>query len=894
MSSILDSYRVGKSKSEEPVAKPEQESSSSILDTYRQKPDEGKGSYRNKISGYAYGIEDSVSPKEVVKNVLSGASFGFSEKVPQLKPNEDIPGAEAYKFLGEAIPLAGAFGVSHKGITLLKDAFQLGKIAVTGLGVTAAGGIFGGVEAAKQTARDEDLDVEKIGVAAAEGAALDLGIRGLISAYSQLPKAVQWAKSYLPSHQAEQFANGVIPKDLSPTQYKFFQDEVIPEWLEIAGKEAEETHLSSVEESKKAYSQEVANIRAKHENKLQEIESRYQTEQEEFFRSQQEQSQELANTRAAHENQMVQVEAKKQAAQKEFEAAQQEYQNEMKQVAAEHQSQVQAIEAENKSAMDAYQQANKDYQNMKNRERIVQEALAPKYKGVDLSGRVSNEKGANFFLEIPRPKPRENPLSEKIKNTITKNPIENTSAAGQKNVEVIRANDAFDYQKVNEAYKVSDKLSAQVNETHPGLAQDLLETIKDLQAVPKLSPPQQQLLEVATKTLEQLVEINPTGAIVGYKQMSNRILQEQAKSLRYFMDFNFEHGNARGIFSPTVGQLESAGEFAAINSGNEAAAEASKNARSMYREWAQTYDNPYIRPYRDRTNKDFSKLFNQTANSIDEFRAVNEVLSKSNAGQQLASSTKAELVDRTLAKFTKNPSHIIPEELDAALAELKPVLSQEQTNAIRQEFIKARNSKFDATKHKGIEKPKEPKVKELPQGKVKPFNIKKKEVPEITEVKLPSSKVKPKPEKEVIESVKIPKYEAIGTKESQAAAKKMNITVNDLKSKTNTRQGMEEIKQHLSKTEPGKKLFNKIAEHKIKDIFHMGKVKKKFTGIDLEKPLNNIDNMEILEGILGEQQAHEWLEIAIKLEKKEVTAQNILKLGKKVTAIKSLALMGIL
>src|ERR1019366_8546343 len=102
-------------------------------------------------------------------------------------------------------------------------------------------------------------------------------------------------------------------------------------------------------------------------------------------------------------------------------------------------------------------------------------------------------------------------------------------------------------------------------------------------------------LDSINAILNKIATFGEEGTIVGFKPINNNLLEEEAKALRYYMDFNFEHGSARGILSPVTNVIEDAVETAANFTGHNAAAEANQTARTLYREWATDYDNPFIK-----------------------------------------------------------------------------------------------------------------------------------------------------------------------------------------------------------------------------------------------------------------------------------------------------------
>ncbi len=771
--------------------------------------------------------------KGVAKGFLKGLSFGGSERVPELKVQEHETGAGVGEFLGAALPIHRVYKAIELPLKAIGGLMGFGRLGMGALktGTALATGAVSG--AAKQQTAGEGFDIGEISTEAAMFGALDGIFRGVPAGYN-------WLKSLKPAQQSEILVKGILPENLTPNQYKFYETEIAPELQKVAREEYQNALEKAVMENENTYRQELANVKAAHEEDL-------------FKRSQ-----------------------KNELSDQEYARAQQDYQNKLKQVGAEHENKVLEIKKQNDEALEQFEVDKKEFDTMKSRQRAVQQAIQPKQENIiSLEGRVSPQ-GEDVGFR-PAPSVEANPtLENRIGNSISPNEITNTTNAGRANMEAVRANDAIDYRAVNEAYTLSEQLNAEVSAIQPGLVQDLMTTANQIRMIPEASPPQKQLLGVIEKTLEQLAVLDEAGNVTGFLPINNRVLQEQAKSLRYFMDFNFEHGNTRGIFSPTVRNLENAIEFGADSVGNQAAIDANQNARNLYRQWAQDYDNPYIRPYRDVGNFDYSKTFKGSLD-VDEFNMLNRILSRSNAGQQLSGSTRRALVEKQLSKFTQNPRKVDPIEFNKTLRELRAVISPEEEQVIRQQFNQARRTPvIVAKKIKSIE-PIESKLKKEP-----------------TSVEIPLSKAK-KQIITAISKVKIPlKPELKATPEMRAAGKKMNITPEEAMKMSDTPSGLKEMKKDFSKTDAGNKLYNKIGKQKVKDILYEGNVERKFTGGELYKIINKGDNYAIISEILGEDAAADLLVTSKQIGEKKATIDTMKKYGMKVGSIKALLLFGIL
>lgn len=853
MTSLLDKYR------EETVDKPEkipqeQKKSNSLLDKYRETPSiEKDETYQKYFKAPEYSRDEykNLSLREkmeynedlkrdreyrqskgVTKGVISGVTLGASEHIPGLKPQEHELGSEFGKMLGEALPITGALKVASLPLKYIPTAFK----KLSSLARIGTSGVVGSATEATKQALTPDKEFDPYDIALS-GAAFS----GLHALFEGIPAAYRWFKGLNGRQQSEMLVNGTIPENLTKDQWSFYSEEVMPALDNLAKSEYETALKEATESQNMQYQQKLSNAKADHEQDLYKL---------------------------AQEQKLSDMDAMK---------AQEQYQNKLNQIAAEHQMEMQAIEKSNAEALKEYQIKQQEFQNVKRREDLVYSAInrPVSEESASLSGRVS-PRSEDLRIEIEPMNPASQTLKDEVGSIISPERITNKTEAARNNFEAVRASDKADYANVNRLYNQSEQLNQTVQDIHPQLVNQLENTIREIDAIPEPSAPQKQIRTVAEKTKQRLVAMDADGNITGYRPVSNQILLEQAKALRYALDFDFAHGNPKNIFKPTINSLQNAAENAAINVGNQEAYEANQMARNAYREWTDTYQNDFIRKYRDVSNHEFIKTFDQSLN-IDDFARLNDVLSKSPSGQQLAEQTRRELINKYLDKFYKNPKSFATEEFTEVLNELSPILREGEAYEIRQSFIQSQKTKPIQGKLIEFESPKEPKLKQTPQS-----------------VKIPLKKQTVKSPKEVTE-VKVPiKGEIKPTPEMKAASKKMGRQVEDVMKMTDNPTGLRNLKKELSGSEPAEKLFNKIAQQKVREILYKGKVQPRYTGKELFDTINEGNNYSLLSEILGEEATDDLLMASRKLSDKRLTKELIKNLIKKSAALKSLALFGII
>jgi hypothetical protein len=399
--------------------------------------------------------------------------------------------------------------------------------------------------------------------------------------------------------------------------------------------------------------------------------------------------------------------------------------------------------------------------------------------------------------------------------------------------------------------------------------------LDELRSIPALSGPEQQLENSLRKILVSAAKLSPEdSSILGYQRISNQVLFDQARSLRYHLDYDFAHGNVKGIFKPTIDALEEAAQTAASQSGNEGAYQAHTAAKAAYKEWATLYNNDYIRPFRDRSNLDYSKLF-KSALDIDEFRAIDQVLSRSNAGQHVSDQVKRSMVEKNLKKYIDQPKIHISPDFKTSMRELSPVLTPDQSKEITN-ILRERSKSpvpLKARKASKTEIPKEPKLAK-----------------EIAPPKLPKEPTKPK-KKPSPKPFELPKKGTLKpTKSMQAAAKRLETTPEDLISMTKSVTGLRKLKKDLP--EP---LARKVEQDTMSRMLREGKIEKEFTGEELYDILNKSENYPVFSEILGETEVDELMKIAKEIQKhhgsRKVKFEAIKKFGSNVAALKTAAVL---
>jgi hypothetical protein len=464
----------------------------------------------------------------------------------------------------------------------------------------------------------------------------------------------------------------------------------------------------------------------------------------------------------------------------------------------------------------------------------------------DLQGRVTaggEDIGVRPSSTGIRPTTTEANL-ESVLDKVHVNEIGNKRVAGSSLKNTIMEMDNVRYSKVNDLYNRSRELNSNINQPHIELASQLNNRLEQLQRIPRPSSVQRNLINALEDIIDELAVVED-GQIIGYKEVNNQTLIDQIQSLRQTVDFDFEHGSPKGIFKPTISDIQES-VYNAAEKGSGEAAQALRDANTAYREWTTKYNNDYINPYRDRSNLDYEKLLDKNLQP-DHFNVINDLVGDTRQGNEILGATKREIVDKKLKKFVEKPDLVRTRDFRRAMTDLESVLSPEQLSSVRSEM-----------------------ESQVPQRTRVEAKVKEKVTPE---------KYKPRNVEAEVKAA---------TKEIKAAAKYSDKTPAEVRKLSNTPEGIAQLKTDLSKTKGGKDLFDKLAEQKINSIISQGKIKVKYTGNDLVKVLNNEKNYSLIEALTTPEEAKVALDAAQKLADKKFTWENLKGVAKGITKFKLL------
>lgn len=433
-------------------------------------------------------------------------------------------------------------------------------------------------------------------------------------------------------------------------------------------------------------------------------------------------------------------------------------------------------------------------------------------------------------------------LNQRNASIFSKEKFKNPTEGGIGAVQEIRVLDDAAYAKVNDAYTLSRDLNKQIAETQPELLKKLNETIDHIDTIPHPSSIQENLRKTAKDIKSQLIAQDVEG-VEKLVPINNQTLIDQIQSIRQIVDYDFEHGGAKGIFKPVLKELQDSVVRAGEKSGNTVATAANREARKLYRDWAEKFDNDYVRPFRDKSNFDYEKLYT-SSQKTDNFNQVFDVLNESPRGKEILNGIKADAVENKFSSFSKDPAKMSIREFNQALRDVEALkgVTESQVNKIKQNFIEARQ------------------------------NINK-------------------PVKKVEAKIAEPSYT------EKVASKYLEMKDAEvLQKKANTPLGIRDLKKDFldpkrGRVEQGQKLYDTISKQNMRNRLYEGDITKKSTGSDIARVLKKEKNYEYFSEILGQKEVDEFIRVAEEIGKKEMRADAVSKYAKKALFIKSYKLL---
>ena len=223
------------------------------------------------------------------KGLLKGATANFSESIPGLEKyskisEEEEKGAMHGELVGAFLPISAVSKVLTAPFQILKGLTKFGKAGQTAISIAqhaATGAGYGSLKQGAEVSKGNEFDVEKV----AEEA-MTFGVFGAL--FEAVPLAYRWAKSLNPQQKSEVFVKNIIPENLSPSQYEFYEKEVVPQLQKGAENEYKSALETATKENDLKFEKKMKQIQAEHEADLFDPKTNRQLSPEEYANKQKE------------------------------------------------------------------------------------------------------------------------------------------------------------------------------------------------------------------------------------------------------------------------------------------------------------------------------------------------------------------------------------------------------------------------------------------------------------------------------------------------------------------------------------------------------------------------------------------------------------------------------
>ena len=478
------------------------------------------------------------------------------------------------------------------------------------------------------------------------------------------------------------------------------------------------------------------------------------------------------------------------------------------------------------------------------------------YKAKPLEGRVTKG-GEPISRQPPKYKigGKEN-QKENILNTISPTESESAMKAGESQKDILNKTNRECHTYSEDLYTNAGELNEEVRGYHTNLMDQLVNRYKKLEIVPELSGVEKSLQSNIRATLNEIADfeggaltISGENSKIGSriataKEASNPALIGQVKSIGRHVQHDFIQGKPSNIFNPVSKEIRDSAYAAAEASGIPEAESSLRAANEAYTQYNKIYNNKYINPLRDPGNRDYIKFYDELVSNQDYFREVEKAIGHTEEGANLLKQAQRDLADKKLSPFVKEPALIRTPGYRKTIKELSDTIPAKQMKSVKsgmEELVpkKLRKSGKDLTPA-----PKQP---------------------------IDSKKLLDQSEKDI-----------------KAMARYGNKRTEEVRTLLDSRTGIRQLKRDLSGSKRGMEIFNKNAKMKAGEIVRGNKVKGDYTGNTIKKTLNETKNYELLSELTSPAEAEQALEIAERLGKKQVTRDNIAKMGKRYAGYRAL------
>lgn len=344
-----------------------------------------------------------------------------------------------------------------------------------------------------------------------------------------------------------------------------------------------------------------------------------------------------------------------------------------------------------------------------------------KAKAIETSIPSAQEKISQLGTEV-KPVTSESPIYEQLGSKISKYEARDPTIAGKRLKEIINNKSEQQYSEVNKKYNISRKLNQNIEEPRERLYDELDSELNEKGSLPDFKKDEDVMNKVKKirdslgkvdneykKELEEAgIDFSPKD-VIQFHPISNQELIDLSTNLRDYVQFKFAHDPSNAYYK-IIDQIEN--EIINSSKNHPAALKAYLDAKDSYKNWAQTFNNDYIRQFTNKQNKNYSNLFKEAQNT-DHYNQLKEILDNnpSQADKHYEKVLRRKIIEDKLAKYPtsgKLSEALRSGEFEKSLDETGIGLSKEEKDSILNTAKRIASQGIKQKVGKLSKKPKEP------------------------------------------------------------------------------------------------------------------------------------------------------------------------------------------
>ena len=455
-------------------------------------------------------------------------------------------------------------------------------------------------------------------------------------------------------------------------------------------------------------------------------------------------------------------------------------------------------------------------------------------------------------------------------HSITKEGFESDASGGSTLEKKVKEMAAEEREPVNKAYDAGRKETQTSNDIYPDLAKKNDDLIDRLEKVQKRNSGEEAVYQQAVNIRNM---VGTRGEFI--EQNAERLLA-QSDSMSKLANYEMPYTGYKGILKKLVRDINHSVISSLKRKGKRY--RAVEIADEKFAKWADKFLGDEIQPFLEKKILNPEALYNSAVKNPGNYRAVENAIGKSNPA--IMDKIDRAIVEDRLGKYWKNPEKIGSEEFNKSIRDLKQLIGSEKTDRA-----------FEALNRKSAQSKTEKRITEAGERS-------KSKAPPLKEKVTSATQLKPKTPRPSVSPESSPKterkfdFDRIKSATANKSAKIMNSTPSEIVKKTNTPEGLRELKKSLPEN-----TYKELSEQKLRSILREGHIEKEVTSKEIYDFLNKEDTYQLFAEVLGKEEVHALRDVAKKSAKlaadKQFTHDLIKKFIKQgvITAVKGTVAM---